>query len=78
LSNIKWEKGSNSGNSGRDSVTSAFRKELFTDINPKPFGQKFEGQDLKKESRLRKDTEYLTKFNYDFLQTDPKFLEMIQ
>ena len=37
LSNIKWEKNSNSG---RDSVTSAFRNDLVNDLSPKNFEKK--------------------------------------
>jgi len=76
LSNIKWEKNSNSG---RDSVTSAFRNDIINDMSPKTFEKK-DHSELKKSSKFKKDkdNEYLTKFNYDFLQTDPSFLDMIK
>jgi hypothetical protein len=61
LSNIKWEKNSNSG---RDSVTSAFRNDIVNDLSPKNFEKKSETSELKKSSKFKKDNDYLTKFNY--------------
>lgn len=69
LSNIKWEKGSNSGH---DSVTSAFKNELLLDNPSRPSLDQFDQKKMtKKESNNQDD-------RYDNLQTDPKLMELIR